>query len=246
MKFYWNNNKSKTTIIFIHGFGKSYNDFNITEHGKNINIEKKLSKHYNTLCVQIEYDDYKLSIPDLSNLIYAYLFNLDPELLNDDQSSKQNQQSNKDSQSNNDANNILNTKIIIVAHSYGGFIGLYLSETYFRIFKKLFLIDPSVKSDDFLKYLMTDTHELNTYKIKNFDLLPDGLSIKSSVIIRIHFNLNTKDTSYDEFISDVAYFSKLVNKNTKSRLVLHANKSHMIHYSIPDTIFDAIQELCKL
>ena len=223
MKLFINYNHHKTTIIFIHGFRKNHDDFNITDKGKNILIETTMAKICNTILVQIEESDYKKPVADVAEDIYKNIVDIDK------------------------------TKITIVAHSHGSFYALSLCETYPDLFCKLLLIDPTTKSEHYLTKLKMDTEGFNeesveSYKVKYFDMLPTGFNLKNKIIVRIHLNLQTTQLIDDlnSFLAKINHLNKLVNKNVKSRLVLHADVSHMIHYQIPDVIIDSIKELHKL
>ena len=225
MKFYPTLNNHKTTIIFLPGFRKNHNDFNITEHGKKISIESTISILCNTILVNIDENDYKKSVPQLAEEIYQEIVNC----------------------------HMLETKLIIVAHSLGSFCALYLCETYPNIFGKIFLIDPAIKSSTYHTQLIADAKDklddtVEYANLQNYKYLSDGLSLHNKIIVRIHININTKKMISDpalclEEISYLETVNKITNKNTKSRLVVHANVSHMIHYKMPGAIIDAIREL---
>jgi pimeloyl-ACP methyl ester carboxylesterase len=95
MKF--NSNKFRKTIVFIHGFRKDTNSWNYNSKNK-------------AILIQLEDEDYKLSVSEVSEKIYSFL---------------------KD---------FIDTKMILVTHSNGSFYKLKLVETYPDIFRKLFLI----------------------------------------------------------------------------------------------------------
>lgn len=233
MKLIINYNNHKTTIIFIHGFRKKYDDFNETENNKHILIETRIRTKCNTIMIQIEENDYKKEISEISEQMYYHLLNAE----------------------------IMKTKITIVAHSYGSFYAFYLAEKYPIIFGKILLIDPTIKTINYKNKLIynngqkIENDSTEFYKLKNFDTLSDGINIKSTVIIRIHTNLNSNELIMDlnlsintlnEFSEKMQYLNKLVNKNIKSRLIMHVDCGHMIHYKKPDLIIDSIMELYKL
>ena len=225
MKFYPTFNNHKSTIIFFPGFRKNHNDFNITDHGKKILVESTISTTCNTILVNIDDNDYKKSVPQLAEEIYQEIVNC----------------------------HMSETKLIIVAHSLGSFYALYLCETYPNIFGKILLIDPAIKSITYHTQLIADAKNklddtVEYAKLKNYEYLSDGLTLHNKIIVRIHINLNTKKIISDPVVclDEISYLNavnKITNKNTKSRLVVHANVSHMIHYKMPGAIIDAIREL---
>lgn len=207
---------NKNTVIFIHGFRKHYNDWNITAGRgppKSIRIEERIRQNNNTVLVGIDEEDYKQPISNISEIIYAGISEL------------------------------LSTSITIVTHSYGSFYAFYLAEKY--QISKLLLIEPVVPSVTFFTLLKERANDKNLdsvecYKVNNFNMYPTGKNIKSRVIVRIHLNVN------GDKISDITEFSALTNKNIKSRLIIHYKSSHMIHYTKPDIIYDSITELLAL
>ena len=202
--------KSKTTIIFIHGFLKNSSYWNLTETGHPIEIEAILAKTYNTVLIDLIQQDYIKSISEIANEIYIKLEQL------------------------------IKTKIILVGHSHGAFYCLRLAELYPVVFSQLILLDPTVKNDNYLNFLKSKDDIITQAKLKHFDDLPSGNNLKSSIIIRIHINIDST------LINDIKELDVLVNKNTKSRLIVHYNVTHMIHYKIPHTIIDSIRELIKI
>lgn len=133
-------------------------------------------------------------------------------------------------------------KIIIVAHSIGSFYALKLAELNPILFGTLLLIDPTIKTPHYYEYLKSKSESENhieLHQLKNFEDLPTDTNIMAKVIIRIHFDY------CDNSILDIPYYAKLTNKNMKSRLILHNDIGHMIHWQIPHVIIDSINELIK-
>lgn len=204
---------------------KNYNDFNVTEKGKKIAIEENISKFCNTIMLQVEFEDYREQANVLSEKIYSSI------------------------------ENVLNTSIIIVAHSYGAFYAIQLSQNYPKIFNKILLIDPTAKTQSYYDLLVSKIgnmndgilNEIELCKVNNFENLPDG-KLNSKTIVRIHLNLDSKKLiEYPkQFNEKCEYFNAITNKNVNSKIVLHFNVSHMIHYTKSDIIIDSIKELVKL
>jgi len=210
MKVIFNIQNFKKTILFIQGFRKHYLNWNLSETNKPINIESNLSKSCNTILLDLDDNDYQKSITILSEEIYQHLSPL------------------------------ITSKITIVAHSYGAFYALKLAEFYPKIFSRVLLLDPTIKSPEYLDYLKLkkSNDSLELFKITHFEELPSPLILNNNIIVRIHFNIST-----NEDLNKINYLDQLTNKNCKSRLILHYNISHMIHYTIPAVIIDSIKEI---
>lgn len=221
MKLIINNNNNKTTIIFIHGLKKNYNDWNITEHNKEINIEKTISKICNTVLVQLEDDDYKMRVIDVVKNIYDHLQSL------------------------------IHTNFTIITHSIGSFYGMSLVINH-NIFTKLIMLDPTIKSIHYLEGIKkrldknpNNIPDVMEMLINNYDMLPTFDQISKKVIVRVHLNMkSSKDTNV--FFNRIICLDKLIKQNMKSRLCLHVDVSHMIHYKIPHVIIDSIKDVYKL
>ena len=214
MKLIANFNKFRNTIVFIHGFRKNAYYWNEDEKGKQLLIERYLSKTANTILIQLEEDDYKKSVSEVSAQLCSAL------------------------------KEFASTKITLIAHSHGAFYGLKLAELDPIIFGRLLLIDPSIKTPEYLEYLKSKAQGQSEYtieacKVNNFSDLPTGESLTSRIIVRIHLNFT------EETASRISYYNKLTNKNVKSRLIVHYKIGHMIHWAISQTIIDSIKELIK-
>ena len=70
MKIIISDNKFKTTVIFIHGYRKTHNDWNMTCNNKEIGIESHIRKVRNTILISLEEVDYQRSIEKISLEIY--------------------------------------------------------------------------------------------------------------------------------------------------------------------------------
>lgn len=213
MRIIFNYNKFKTTLLFIHGFGKDISSWNTTQSGKSIKFEETLSKTANTILIEFKNEDYEKSMSDKINEIYSLI------------------------------TDFLKTQMIIIAHSYGCFYALLLAEKYPKVFNKLLLLDPTVKNNDYLLQLEkaakgTAEDSIECAKLDRFPSLPSGEGLPSQIIVRVHLNI-TDD------IKKIVSLNSLTNKNVKSRLTVHYDIGHMIHWSIPNTIIDSVKELIK-
>lgn len=205
-----NDSSKKKTVIFIHGFGKRLDDWNITKSGKHIGIEEQIRKFSNTVLVQIEDNDYKQPISIVAAMIYQAL------------------------------NDLTKTNITVVGHSYGTLYALWLAENH--NIDRILLIEPVIKSPIFLEYLQSkakdkDFESIEAYKVRNYDTMPTGENLKNRVTVRIHIRVEDKP------IPNLPILNSLTNKNVKSRLIIHYQASHMIHYELSSTIVDSIKDL---
>lgn len=209
MKIIISDTKYKVTIIFSRGYTKSGEDWNITSHNKEIGIESHIRKTRNTVLISLDQEDYQRPMSDVSSSIY--------------QGTK----------------HLLKSKVVVVTHSYGSIFGMLLAILYPKFVTTLIMLDPTIKTNDFLTYLKSlSVTESNQYKINNFDTLPNHRDIPNNIIVKIHWNIKA-DMKLD---SELIELDHIVKKNTKSRLVIHVNVSHMIHYTIPHVIIDYIKE----
>ena len=70
MKIIVNDGQFKTTVLFIHGYNKTGLDWNMTEHGKPIDIETHIRKSRNTVIVSLDNQDYRRPPDDVAKEIY--------------------------------------------------------------------------------------------------------------------------------------------------------------------------------
>lgn len=199
-------------VFFIHGYGKTIDDWDVTNKGKQINIAERVSKTYNVILVQLDESDYAQSTKQIATQMHEQL-----------------------------QIHVSHCKVVIVAHSSGSFYAIHLAQMDPKKYVRLLLIDPTVKSENYRKYLIeqfTNTQQL-TYlqKLIHFEDLP-CCSVPSKSVVRIHCNFEDKKVEKIQVLHD------LVKLNVKSRLFVHYNASHMVHYKIPDVIIDSILEIC--
>jgi pimeloyl-ACP methyl ester carboxylesterase len=214
MKIIINNTGHKISVIFIHGYTKSYTDWNETAHHKEIGIESHIRKIRNTILVDLSEEDYVRPVIDVVNEIY------------------------------NQISEFLKTKIVCVCHSYGSFFGMQMAISYPKLLYGLILLDPSLKIPGYLEYLKTcDPTPTTSYKINHWDDLPDHLNVPQDLIAWTHLNFTSDDLLRQ--VEKITALDKLTKKNTKSKLMLHVDVSHMIHYKIPHVIIDSIKNITK-
>lgn len=212
MKIIIENNKFKKSVLFIHGFGKTGDQWNITEYGKEIGIESHIRKTHNTILITLDDNDYIRPISNVVDEIYEAV------------------------------NGSLKTKIICVTHSYGSFFSMSLSIKYPKLFTTIIMLDPTLKTNEYLEYLKgLEYNDKNQYKIDNFDMYPNHLDIAKDIIVKIHLNI-TPEKSINS-IKDIIQFDTITKHNVKSRLMVHVEVSHMIHYKIPHVVIDSIKNI---
>lgn len=205
----YDSNNYKKSVLFIHGYNKKGEQWNITEFGKEIGIESHIRKTHNTILVTLDDKDYLSCISDVSLEIYENIKHLN------------------------------NTKFICVTHSYGAIFATDMAIKYPNLFYSIIMLDPTIKSDDLLKYYKSlEYNEKNQFKIDNFEKLPNYLEIPRNIIIKIHLNI---DNNTD--ISTIIKYDASTKLNMKSRLMIHANIGHMIHYKIPHVVIDTIKSI---
>lgn len=136
-----------------------------------------------------------------------------------------------------------------MSHSNGSFYSLFLAITWPKVFNRLVLLDPTIKTENYYKHLLEkEKLDINLYKLEQFDQLPDHSKLSCQIIVFIHLNLDTKLLDKDKLLlfDKIKELGKIVNKNVKSRLCLHVDVSHMIHYKIPGVVINSVREIYKL
>lgn len=185
-----------------------------TKTGADFNVPKNIAieEHIRKTynTVLITIEDYRIPINDITTQIYDKIVNL------------------------------LRTKLILLSHSYGSFYAMDFVITYNTLNTSLILIEPCVKTDNFLFYLKSlPFDEVNQWKINNFEYYPNHLLIPKQCIVKIHLDFDGSD-----YVKEKIYeLDKIIKKHTKSRLMVHANIGHMIHYKIPHVIIDTIKSI---
>lgn len=217
MHLFVNLRGSKATVIFIQGFRKSHETWNVTETKTKIMIESTMAKQINTITIQFTDEDY---VQSTTKVCEAINNSIDPIT-------------------------IPKTNITIVAHSQGCFYAIRLAELYPDIYTKLLLLDPVMRDAPYLEQikgsaLTAKPDSVEVAKFLLYDDLPDENCLRAKIIVRVHLNVET-DNEY--LMNRLEYFNKLTNRNDKSRIVVHLKVGHMIHYSIPHVVIEAIREL---
>lgn len=107
------------------------------------------------------------------------------------------------------------------------------------------MLDPTIKTEMYLQYLKTlEYNKINQFKIDNFDIIyPNHLDIPKNVIVKIHLNLDSNNDSKIDLIKKLSELDKITKQNMKSRLIIHMDVSHMIHYKIPHVVIDSIKNI---
>lgn len=169
-------------VIFIHGYNKKLEYWNKNEFGKEINIEKTISKKSYTLLIQI--DNFEIN-PAIGIIPIIEQMKL-----------------------------VKNKNWIIVCHSLGE---IYIKE----------LIDDNWM--DIANYCSTEKYNPS-----------------SKIIFHTHFDYNQNDVNnVDYFNRQIKFYGKFINKNNKSKIIIHPNKGHMIHYTDSPKIINSISDLIE-
>lgn len=225
MHFTLHNPNHNTIVVFIHGFRKTSKTWNMTEKGKNIDIEGYISKRHTTLLVDISEEDYYKDTLEIASIIYEYITSI-----------KQYK------------------KIVVVAHSFGIFYAIHLSNIIsysnesleFIPDVRMLAIDPTIKNETYYNFLASNTEDnLHKHKLENYDKLPDIVDIHNSTILYSHCVV--RGSVFDDQIKLDKYLriTKAASKNTKSRATFHYKYSHMIHYQHPELIKESILNIIK-
>ena len=205
--------KEDSVVVFIHGFGKSSSDWNVSDYGKVISIEMGVKQYTNTVLVNLKDDDYLTHIQDTCDKIVCV------------------------------NNLVTFKHVHVVAHSYGCFYAMVMAEKYKTLVKSLVLIELTVKTHSYKLYLQSQHDSISQAKVNNYDTLPDGSKIPNKTVISTHIAINSKDTNIDYMTTQfqrLEYYKMWTNNNTHNELVLHPCKSHMLHYHVPHKIISCI------
>lgn len=131
---------------------------------------------------------------------------------------------------------LINTKLIVVSHSYGSFYAIDLVNSYHKLNIILIMLEPCLKTDYFLTYLKSlQPDEVNQWKIDNFNSYPDHHNIPKQCVVKVHLNFDGNN------LEEIYEINNITKVNMKSRLMIHAHIGHMIHYKIPHVIIDTIK-----
>jgi len=118
----------------------------------------------------------------------------------------------------------------VVCHSLGVVYGLHLLD---HGITRICLIDPTVLDDVYFE-------ELKTREWYNLlDLCKTEIKLNTKMIFHIHLDYD------DEFDDKVKYYKKFIKVNDKSKMFIHPDKGHMIHYTDSQKIINSIMDLIK-
>lgn len=205
------------TVVFIPGFLKSCNDFDITEHNKTINITKCISKRANIHKVNLKPEDYLQPLNSMCDQIIESVNQTYP-----------------------------NKKIILVGHSYGCFYVLKCMELYKELIKGIILIDPTMRNNDYKQDLLSKLEVLTnptminitTFKLERFDELPNDFDFGSKIEMRVLLNESPN------FEIKKAHFENVIKQSgTSTSKMITYNLTHMLHYKRPNDVISMIREV---
>jgi pimeloyl-ACP methyl ester carboxylesterase len=136
-------------------------------------------------------------------------------------------------------------KIIIVAHSFGAFYALSMAKLYPQRIHALLLLDPTAKTESYRNYLINDGSTVQIAKLKNFDDLPDPIPLNSKIIVKVYLNIDLSERN-DSLNDKLSYFNKFTKVNINSDIIVSPNRSHMLHYDMPDKFIAVVRQLIKI
>ena len=240
MKYIKNgNNISKIPVIFIHGFLKDGNDWNITKK-TNINIQKNVSKKRVTINISFDIIDYLLPFHKVCIKIYKIL------LLNN-----------------------INNAIFVAHSIGGIYAKLFSTLYPNFIHSLLLIDSSEINDNFLQELIFSLKNEKNIIianmyinMINNFTLLPDihyikhinkNINIFSLInIIKNEFNLkkyinkffDNSIIKYNSYINDTfTYYKTLMCENFEKNFIIFYDVSHMIHHKKFLYIIDLIDKI---
>jgi hypothetical protein len=79
---------------------------------------------------------------------------------------------------------------------------------------------------------------ITKFKIDNFSSYLSYDNFPQNISIHVHLNITN-----DRDISKLFELNKITKLNTRSKLMVHCDIGHMIHYKIPSVIITSINDL---
>jgi pimeloyl-ACP methyl ester carboxylesterase len=238
MNITYHDNNAKQTVVFVNGLLETKDTWEITDK-KNIKFVSKLKKYSNVLTFDLTYHHYKMDFVDLVKFIDTII-----------------------------EDNVEKKQLIMVGHSIGGLISQVYACLYPNKVKAILLIDSSTLNDFFKQRIIRDRNtcqidkEIEIYDywlstwLNDFSLLPDITKISIKIIVTAHLNVmsdydpivkkfydNDYKIFYDDHKKRMKYYKNITTRNCLSKLVLHMDVSHFIHYTRSELIFSSIKEL---
>lgn len=207
----------KSVVVFIHGFRKDSSTWNRTDSGKVIGIEESVRKVASTVLVDLKNDDYVRPIHEVSVVVFDEILSKVSKI----------------------------SKIIIVAHSYGAFYAISIAKLYPQRIHALLLLDPTAKTESYRNYLIKDGSDIQAAKLRNFDALPDSAALNPKIIVKVYLKVDLSEGN-DDMIDKLSYFDKFTKVNLNSDIIMCPNRSHMLHYDMPDKFITVVKQLVKL
>lgn len=229
---------SYPSVIFIHGFMKDYNDWNIDEKKNNINIQKKISTDTCTVNFHFESRDYFKSFLEICDKIYVILMNND-----------------------------IPKPWIFVGHSIGGLYSQAYAKLYPEHVRGLVLINPNEITRYFQEHLVeavvteTDSVKKNIYQnwIMNFYQVYNSEILNKNITVICHKNISTNKDEIDDHINKyfdgdrdeyeemtknmLLYYNMLIKNNRDSFIIKYKKSSPILHHKHPKNIISSIYKL---
>lgn len=84
-------------------------------------------------------------------------------------------------------------------------------------------------------------------KLENLSLIEyiKGMKWNLSPRIICHVHLDYNNVNMEQFNRKIEYLTPFIRKNDKSKIIIHPDKGHMIHYTDGPKIIDSINQLIK-
>ena len=123
-------------------------------------------------------------------------------------------------------------KWIIVCHSLGVIYGLEILNHDIQI-GGLCIIDPSTPNDKFIEKITSEGRVEMAEHSKNAQY-----GKPSKTIFHIHFDYDVNKPQ--RLTKQIKFFSQFTSANDKSKIIIHPNKGHMIHYTDTPKIISSI------
>lgn len=130
----------------------------------------------------------------------------------------------------------------IVCHSLAALYALQLLKYDEIKINGIVLVDPTPLDDLYTDYL----------RKKGWDDLANYIDTENikprkppSPKIKFHVHLDYNFSNINKFNNQIEFYSRYANPNSKSKIIIHPNKGHMIHYTDGPKIIESILSILK-
>lgn len=203
--------------VFIHGYRKTSESWNVTEAGKEVNLAKMKG---DACIVDMSDEDYMQPVDDVAREIY--------DILVKQWISKQ---------------AVYIVSHSIGAFYATCLANLIEADKLFSLYGMMY-IDPTCKTEEYRQYLQLANAEGDPVagaKLENYARLPDPPSFHPRVLVNVHFACDDA-----KIVARLFYFRRAIYANVASEIIVYPGASHMLHWDHPEKFVNGFQRMLKL